>query len=80
MVNCEQVVFSSFSFACCTYIQQTYIHTCTGVSIPEGVLQSPIWCFLLQVISDFDEMKELIAKLHVSLDEEDDENEAFLER
>eukprot|EP00903_Cladosiphon_okamuranus_P016685 g15383.t1 len=35
------------------------------------------------VISDFDDMKELVAKLHVSLDEEDEEdeeNEAFLER
>lgn len=39
--------------------------------------------FSLQVISDFDEMKELIAKLNVSLEDgedEDEENEAFLER
>lgn len=36
--------------------------------------------FFIQVVSDFDEMKKLIARLHVSLDEEDEENEAFLER
>lgn len=40
------------------------------------------WFCSFQVISDFDEMKKLIARLHVSLhqDEEDEENEAFLER
>lgn len=39
--------------------------------------------FFIQVVSDFDEMKKLIARLHVSLDEEDEEDEeieAFLER
>lgn len=38
-----------------------------------------------QVISDFDEMKKLIAKLHVSLeegedDQDDQDNEAFKQR
>lgn len=38
-----------------------------------------MFLFLAQVVSDFDEMKELIAKLHVSLGGEED-NEAFLGR
>lgn len=34
-----------------------------------------------QVISDFDEMKALIARLHLSIEEgEDDDNEAFINR
>lgn len=34
----------------------------------------------VQVISDFDEMKKLISRLHLSLEGEDQDNEDFMKR